>query len=134
MFSAARAYRYWIALACALLCWLAPADVWATLSHRTTLPFPDRAQHAAQQDLSVNACKNHLASNPKHTWRVRVRDVGKAAAARRWVGASPSPFRLLGQVNHDDAELAWTRFRCFDADTGTWISTDPLEINGGLKL
>jgi RHS repeat-associated protein len=45
-----------------------------------------------------------------------------------------SPFRLLGQVNDEDAELAWTRFRCFDADTGTWISTDPLEIAGGLNL
>jgi RHS repeat-associated protein len=45
-----------------------------------------------------------------------------------------SRFRLLGQVNDEDAELSWTRFRCFDADTGTWISTDPLEINGGLNL
>jgi RHS repeat-associated protein len=45
-----------------------------------------------------------------------------------------SRFRLLGQVNDEDAELSWTRFRCFDADTGTWISTDPLGINGGLNL
>jgi RHS repeat-associated protein len=45
-----------------------------------------------------------------------------------------SPFRLLGQVNDDDADLSWTRFRCFDAETGTWISTDPLEIAGGLAL
>jgi RHS repeat-associated protein len=45
-----------------------------------------------------------------------------------------SPFRLLGQVNDDDAELCWTRFRCFDADTGTWISTDPLGIAGGSNL
>src|SRR5690606_4711878 len=45
-----------------------------------------------------------------------------------------SPFRLLGQVNDDDAELAWTRFRCFDAETGTWISTDPLEFDGGFNL
>jgi RHS repeat-associated protein len=45
-----------------------------------------------------------------------------------------SPFRLLGQVNDEDAELSWTRFRCFDADTGTWISTDPLGIAGGLNL
>jgi RHS repeat-associated protein len=45
-----------------------------------------------------------------------------------------SPFRLLGQVNDPDADLCWTRFRCFDAETGTWISTDPLEISGGLNL
>jgi hypothetical protein len=91
---------------------------------------------------------------------VGARDEGKAAAERRWVGASPdgegklawaaahsaygaviatggpddveveggfvqsdgprveSPFRLLGQVNDEDAELCWTRFRCFDAETG----------------
>jgi RHS repeat-associated protein len=45
-----------------------------------------------------------------------------------------SPFRLLGQVHDEDAELSWTRFRCFDADTGTWISTDPFEAYGGLNL
>jgi RHS repeat-associated protein len=45
-----------------------------------------------------------------------------------------SPFRLLGQVHDEDAELSWTRFRCFDADTGTWISTDPLEMMGGFNL
>jgi RHS repeat-associated protein len=45
-----------------------------------------------------------------------------------------SPFRLLGQVHDEDAELSWTRFRCFDADTGTWVSTDPLGVAGGLNL
>src|SRR5690606_30875291 len=45
-----------------------------------------------------------------------------------------SPFRLLGQINDEDAELCWTRFRCFDAESGTWIATDPLELNGGLNL
>jgi RHS repeat-associated protein len=45
-----------------------------------------------------------------------------------------SPFRLLGQVHDEDADLSWTRFRCFDANTGTWISTDPLEVEGGLTL
>jgi RHS repeat-associated protein len=46
--------------------------------------------------------------------------------------AVESPFRLLGQVHDEDADLAWTRFRCFDTDTGTWISTDPLELDGGM--
>src|SRR5690606_2042993 len=45
-----------------------------------------------------------------------------------------SPFRFLGQFQDDDAELSWTRFRCFDAETGTWISTDPLEFDGGFNL
>src|SRR5690606_5047393 len=108
--------------------------------------------------------------------RVRVRDEGKAAAERRWVGAKPpsglvvwsaahsaygrviavgaddeargkygtartdgvegestpvtSPFRLLGQVIDEDADLCWTRFRCFDAETESWVSTDPLGLDG----
>jgi RHS repeat-associated protein len=45
-----------------------------------------------------------------------------------------SPFRLLGQVADDDAELCFTRFRCFDPEIGSWISSDPLEIAGGLNL
>jgi hypothetical protein len=36
-------------------------------------------------------------------------------------------------VDHD-AELCFTRFRCFGQDTGSWISTDPLEVAGGLNL
>ncbi|HEY2407232.1 MAG TPA: DUF6531 domain-containing protein [Polyangiaceae bacterium] len=45
-----------------------------------------------------------------------------------------SPFRLLGQVADEDAELGWTRFRCFDAESGRWLTPDPLEIEGGLNL
>jgi RHS repeat-associated protein len=45
-----------------------------------------------------------------------------------------SPFRLLGQVADEDAELGWTRFRCFDAETGRWLSPDPLGIDGGSNL
>jgi hypothetical protein len=49
----ARAYRVLVALACALLCWwCGPTYVWATLSLRATLSFPDRAQHAAQHNPS----------------------------------------------------------------------------------
>ena len=86
----ARAYRYWVALACALLCWWAPAYVWASLSHITAFPFPDRAQHAAQQDGTAKPSGHDLTCNPTPTRRVGARDVGKAAAARRWVGASPT--------------------------------------------
>jgi RHS repeat-associated protein len=168
----------------ALLSLLTPSYALASISHRTTSPFPDRAEHAAQHNAIGNERDHHLTGNPRPTLREGARDVGKAAAARRWVGASPhlgmpkelidgggnlawaaahgaygaviatdgpgeveveggfvsggprveSPFRLLGQVHDEDAELSWTRFRCFDADTGTWISTDPLEIAGGLAL
>jgi RHS repeat-associated protein len=174
-------YRLLAAFMLALLSVLTSSYALASLSHRTTSPFPDRAQHAAQHNAIGKQRNSHLISNPTPNLRVGARDVGKAAAVRRWVGASPhlgmpkelidgegnlawaaahgaygaviatdgpgeveveggfvsggprveSPFRLLGQVHDEDAELAWTRFRCFDADTGTWISTDPLEIRGG---
>jgi RHS repeat-associated protein len=42
-----------------------------------------------------------------------------------------SPFRLLGQVWDEESGLSWTRFRCFDAATGRWLSADPLELAGG---
>jgi RHS repeat-associated protein len=185
VFNAQQAYRRVLAFSLALFALLAPSYVQASLSHRATLPFPDRAQHAERHDLSTAQRDRHLSSNHQHTPRVGARDVGKAAEERRWVGASPhlgmpkdlidgtgnlawaaahsaygaviatqgpddvavdggfvqsdgprveSPFRLLGQVHDEDAELSWTRFRCFDADTGTWISTDPLGLLGGSNL
>jgi RHS repeat-associated protein len=44
------------------------------------------------------------------------------------------PFRLLGQVHDEDTGLAWTMFRVFDAETGRWLSPDPLGIRGGFNL
>lgn len=44
-----------------------------------------------------------------------------------------SPFRLLGQVYDEESGLSWTRFRCFDAETGRWLSADPLGLEGGLE-
>ncbi|MGC4064587.1 MAG: RHS repeat-associated core domain-containing protein [Polyangiaceae bacterium] len=52
----------------------------------------------------------------------------------RYGTAINSPFRLLGQVADDDAELCFTRYRCFDPEIGSWISSDPLEVAGGLNL
>src|SRR6478736_3653175 len=56
------------------------------------------------------------------------------AGARGTATGIESPFRLLGQVADEDAELGWTRFRCFDAETGRWLSPDPLGLNGGFTL
>ena len=39
------------------------------------------------------------------------------AGARGTATGIESPFRLLGQVADEDAEIGWTRFRCFDAET-----------------
>ncbi|MGC4064591.1 MAG: RHS repeat-associated core domain-containing protein [Polyangiaceae bacterium] len=55
-------------------------------------------------------------------------------ARSRYGTAINSPFRLLGQVADDDAELCFSRYRWFDPEIGSWISSDPLEIEGGLNL
>jgi hypothetical protein len=68
---------------------LTPSYSLASISHRTTSPFPDRAEHAAQHNAIGNERDHHLTGNPRPTQRVGARDVGKAAAERRWVGAIP---------------------------------------------
>jgi RHS repeat-associated protein len=56
------------------------------------------------------------------------------AGARGTATGIESPFRMLGQVADEDAELGWTRFRCFDAESGRWLSPDPLGLGGGTSL
>ena len=34
----------------------------------------------------------------------------------------------------EEAELCWTRFRCFDPETGRWLTPDPLGVAGGANL
>jgi uncharacterized protein RhaS with RHS repeats len=36
-------------------------------------------------------------------------------------------------VYDEESGLSWTRFRCFDAETGRWLSADPLGLAGGLE-
>jgi RHS repeat-associated protein len=45
-----------------------------------------------------------------------------------------SPFRLLGQYADKETGLCCTRYRYFDAETGRWLSTDPLGLGGGPNL
>jgi hypothetical protein len=82
------AYRRFVSLACALPCPQTPAHVRASHACRATFSFPDRAEHAAQPDLTTIPSDHYSSSNLRHVRRVGARDVGKAAAARRWVGAS----------------------------------------------
>src|SRR5690606_38167824 len=69
--------------------WFAPTYASAALSHRAPRSCPDRAEHAVQQDISARLSDPNLTSNLNPTRRVGARDEGKAAAERRWVGASP---------------------------------------------
>lgn len=45
-----------------------------------------------------------------------------------------SPFRLLGQYADEETRLCYTRFRYFEAETGRWLSADPLGYEGGINL
>jgi RHS repeat-associated protein len=42
-----------------------------------------------------------------------------------------TPLRLLGQYHDDETGLAYNRFRYYDADTGRFVSPDPMGLEGG---
>ena len=44
------------------------------------------------------------------------------------------PFRLLGQVFHEELGLLSTRYRWFDAATARWLTADPIGLRGGGDL
>jgi RHS repeat-associated protein len=56
---------------------------------------------------------------------------GPPAAGTIEDDAIRSPFRLLGQYYDEETGLAATRFRMWEAETGRWLSPDPLGIAGG---
>jgi RHS repeat-associated protein len=45
-----------------------------------------------------------------------------------------TPLRLRGQYYDAEAEIAYTRYRYFDADTCRWLSPDPIGLRGGQNL
>ncbi|MGC4064589.1 MAG: RHS repeat-associated core domain-containing protein [Polyangiaceae bacterium] len=102
-----------------------------------------------QQNGEVFLCVNDHLGMPKDlvagdgavAWSATHSAYGRVVATyadetsrSRYGTAINSPFRLLGQVADDDAELCFTRYRCFDPEIGSWISSDPLEVAGGLNL
>jgi RHS repeat-associated protein len=48
--------------------------------------------------------------------------------------AVENPFRLLGQSGDQETGLAYTRYRYFEAETGRWLSPDPIGLMGGKNL
>jgi RHS repeat-associated protein len=66
-----------------------------------------------------------------HTAWGRVHEVWRDPAAKV---AVESPFRLLGQYGDQETGLAYTRYRYFEAETGRWLSPDPIGVAGGKNL
>jgi RHS repeat-associated protein len=66
-----------------------------------------------------------------HTAWGQVHEVWRDPAAKV---AVESPFRLLGQYGDQETGLAYTRYRYFEAETGRWLSPDPIGVAGGKNL
>jgi len=56
------------------------------------------------------------------------------ATSNEGAAAVDSPFRLLGQYADQETGLCFTLFRYFEAQTGRWLSPDPLGLLGGKNL
>jgi RHS repeat-associated protein len=69
-------------------------------------------------------------------WRAAHSAWGKVVEVARDDGAASveSPFRFQGQYADAETGLCATRFRYFEADTGRWLSPDPLGFLGGHNL
>jgi len=48
--------------------------------------------------------------------------------------AVDSDFKFTGHFYHEKSTLHLTLYRAYDADTGRWISRDPIGENGGINL
>jgi RHS repeat-associated protein len=66
-----------------------------------------------------------------HTAWGQVHEVWRDPAAKV---AVESPFWLLGQSGDQETGLAYTRYRYFEAETGRWLSPDPIGVAGGKNL
>ncbi|WP_437814863.1 DUF6531 domain-containing protein [Sorangium sp. So ce1078] len=66
-------------------------------------------------------------------WRARHGAWGDVVEVGRDRGEpeAASPFRLLGHYADEETGLCCTRFRYFEAETGRWLSPDPLGLHGG---
>ncbi|MBI4955278.1 MAG: RHS repeat protein [Myxococcales bacterium] len=69
-------------------------------------------------------------------WSAAYSAWGRVVAVARDPGvrAVDTPFRLLGQYEDAETGLRYTRYRYFEAETGRWLSPDPLGILGGWRL
>jgi RHS repeat-associated protein len=65
-------------------------------------------------------------------WEAGYDIYGKINELRGRLGACP--FRYPGQYEDEETGLYYNRFRYYDAQTGRYISQDPMRLNGGHKL
>jgi RHS repeat-associated protein len=116
-----------------------------TFVHEPGTFFPLLQQESGEVFTYVNdhlgMPKELLARDGVVAWSGAHSAFGKVVASHadltangRYARPIGTPFRLLGQVADDEAELTWTRYRCFDASVGRWLSADPLGFDGGPNL
>ncbi|RZJ57264.1 MAG: RHS repeat protein [Hymenobacter sp.] len=68
----------------------------------------------------------------QQTWQVQLNSYG---AVRIDTSQAPDcPFRYQGQYEDVETGLYYNRFRYYDAETGQYISQDPIRLEGGWKM
>ncbi|AJX36156.1 RHS repeat-associated core domain-containing protein [Burkholderia oklahomensis] len=82
-----------------------------------------------QSDLNGAPVRMHDASG-RAVWEARYYPRGAVECTERW---SVQPLRLQGQYHDDESGLHYNRYRYFDPDTGSFISHDPIGLEGGLN-
>ncbi|WP_437621378.1 DUF6531 domain-containing protein [Sorangium sp. So ce1151] len=96
-----------------------------------------------EQALVFGVINDHLGipkelidNDGRVTWRAQHGACGNVTEVVRdnQAIAAKSPFRMLGQYLDEETGLCYTRFRYFEAETGRWLSSDPLGVDGGKNL
>ena len=80
-----------------------------------------------------NGCPNKLFnSNGETVWACKNISWGKIE--KRKFDIIDNPIRFQGQYYDDEISLCYNRYRYYDLVTGSFISSDPLGIGGGINL
>ncbi len=61
-------------------------------------------------------------------------ELHREAWGRTVAGGEATPLRFQGQYEDAETGLAYNRFRYYDADTGLYLSPDPIGLEGGLRV
>ena len=106
-------------------------------------PLAQRDARRTTDDVAAPATPwNHYVLDPRGATEALVADDGNVVWRREGTiygatekesaaGSTRSPFRLLGQYEDEETGLAYNRNRYYDSESGTFLSADPIDIEGG---